>query len=477
MCRFLDLFLLWLCLLVRVTWLARFPVDPIGPVDAEGFHLLAVNVLAGRGFAIGWEPPFCPTGVRTPLYPLLLMGGYSVLGAAPARAVLVHLLLAVLTTAWVMRLGREVGGAPVGRLAGALYALNGTTQRYIGYLLAEALLLPLMAMALWATVRALRRPTPGRCTLAGLVWGLALLTKPNVQFLALAVGVLLSVGAWFGRRAACVHRPGAPVAFWLALLAVLLPWLARNRVAFGRWMLSTAFETNLARVSAVATLAEVERVPADPWTETWEHLYERLVTQAAVRYGWPEGATLASLSCEARARRRWQVAQVARDLVMRHPRAWLASHAWGVTLSLLDPGHRVGYAALTGRPWQATGRVANVWVRVAWSLERGAVGDALRAFWQERVGRLPLGAALLWWGLLLGRIAVGAWGLRGLWRLRNQPLVALTLAGTVAYIVVLPGPIAYDRFYLPAIPGVVVLVAMGLVGPRQAAGVPGGGSA
>jgi hypothetical protein len=108
------------------------------------------------------------------------------------------------------------------------------------------------------------------------------------------------------------------------------------------------------------------------------------------------------------------------------------------------------------------GVVANVWQRMGESLRIGAVGDALRAFWLERIVRPPLGAALLWWGLLAGRITVWGLGLRG-WRrlLRKQRGLAHLLAAAVIYVVLLPGPIAYDRFYLPAVPVVVILVAIG----------------
>ena len=459
------------CGLVRAAWLARFPADPTGPVDAEGFHLLAVNMLAGRGFAIGWAPPFCPTAIRPPLYPLFLAGSYVLLGAAPAHAVPVQLLLEALTTALVVRLGREVGGAKVGWLSGLLYAFNGTTQRYTGYLLSEALLLPLLAAAVLTTVRGVRQPSSRGMALAGLFWGLALLTKPNVQFLALAVGVMITLAALRARTSPpatqtplrVADRVRRGVVFWGVLAAVLFPWTLRNRLVFGRWILSTAFEENLARVSAVATMAEVRGVRAEPWTETWEYLYGQLVETTATRYGW-DTAQGAELSCDERNLRHNQLTTVARETVIRHLGTYAPAHLRGVVLSLLDPGHRLWYRVLTGRSWESTGVVPNIWQRMAWSLERWAVGDAIRAFWQERVTRLPPDAALIWWGLVLARAAVWGLGLRGAWRLRHQPPVALALVGAVAYILLLPGPIAYDRFYLPAIPPVVVLVASGALG-------------
>ncbi|HUM38042.1 MAG TPA: hypothetical protein PLQ85_14315, partial [Anaerolineae bacterium] len=66
--------MLLLALAVRAAWMAHFPAHPIGAVDAEGYHLLARNLLAGNGLALSWEAPFCPTALRTPLYPLFLAG-------------------------------------------------------------------------------------------------------------------------------------------------------------------------------------------------------------------------------------------------------------------------------------------------------------------------------------------------------------------------------------------------------------------
>ncbi len=448
-------------------WLTHVPTSPIGPVDAEGFHLLAVNLLAGRGFAIGWESPLCPTTVRTPLYPLFVAALYLLFGPRPRVVLWFQWMLAILTTALVIRLGNAAGGASVAQVAGLLYACNGTTHRYTGYLLTEPLLLPLMTATLWSTIRVIRHPSARNAILAGGGWGTVLLTKPNVQYLPPFIGLLLSLAA---RR-----RQGGwaiPLLFVGVLTATLAPWMVRNHRLTGRWQLSTAFEVNVARISAVATLAKLEHVDALPWTETWEHLYNQLVSTAAARYAW-QGE---NSSCIQAQMREHQVAQVARDLIGHHPRAFIVAHLQGVLQSLLDPGHQRWYAFLTGETWVSTGVVANIWTRIAWSLKRKAVGDALIAFWRERVVRMPPTAAAVWWGLLLARLMLWWYGLRGMWRLRHTPLIALALGSTVAYLLLLPGPIAYDRFYVPAVPVVVVLVAVGSVASRPKRNPSGGRS-
>ncbi|MGC9521555.1 MAG: glycosyltransferase family 39 protein [Anaerolineae bacterium] len=459
--------LLWLSLsllltaLVRTGWLALFPTDPLGPVDAEGFHLLAVNVLKGRGFAIGWEAPFCPTAVRTPLYPLFLMGIYALLGRLPQAVVLVQVLLEVLTAAWVMGLARQIAGPHPFRsmiTAGLLYACNGTTQRYTGYLLSEALLLPLITAALCITVRFLKRPLRRRALGSGVLWGLTLLTKPNVQYLVVAIGGLMLLWGWRDERADTRARPSLKrgMVFWGALAICVLPWIVRNRVVLGRWMFSTAFEENVARVSVVATLAEQAGVDAEPWSETWEYLYRRF----SATHGLPK----TSLSCEMLDERRRQVAQAAKRFVLQHLGLYLRVHLRGVVKSLLDPGHRLWYHVITQRDWSATGVVPDIWDRMAWSLTRGAVGDALRAFWTERAAHIPFTAAMIWWSLVIGRTAVWFLAMRGIGGLRSSPICGLLMLGVVAYHLLLPGPIAYDRFYAPAVPVVSVLVADGLQG-------------
>jgi len=444
-----------LAVAVRALWAARIPVAPLAPVDAEGFHLLAINWLAGRGLALAWEPPFCPDTLRTPLYPLWVAGGYRLLGPDPARIVWLHWLLEALTTALVMRLGREVGDARVGLGAGLCYALNGSTQRYTGVLYSETLLLTALTAALWLTARVARRPRPGRAALAGVGWGLALLVKPNAQYLALAAGGWLALAGRDGRQ-----RLRLGLAFGVAMGAALAPWLLRNHALLGRATLSTAFQENLARVSVVATLAEAQGIAAEPWTPTWEALYTSLADAAGERHGWTPQAAL-TLPCPERELRRAQLATVAREIVLAHPAAFVRGHLRGVARSLRDLGYQTWYPALTGRTWASTGRVADLGPRLAASLRIGAVGDALHALWLERVLYPPLDAFLLWWGLLAGRIAVAWLALRGWRRLGWRAPLAWLLVGAAAYFILLPGPIAYDRFYLPAIPAVVVLFTLG----------------
>jgi len=241
-----------------------------------------------------------------------------------------------------------------------------------------------------------------------------------------------------------------------------MPWLVRNRLLLGRWTLSTAFEENIARVSAVATEATLRGLEIEPWSETWEHLYDALELRAV-----PELANVSvKTSAPCRLQLDWQrrIAAEARTLVLANLGTYLRAHVKGVARSLMAPGHRLWYHVVTGRDWAETGTVPDVWQRMGWSLRRWAVGDACRVFWLERIWRIPPAAGALWWGLMMGRLAVMALTGLGLSRLRGSVSVMLLLAGTIAYHLVLPGPISHDRFYVPIVPVVVAVVSLGLAG-------------
>lgn len=460
--------LLLLTLVVRVSWLRAFPTQAAEPIDAEGYYLLARNLIQGHSFAIAWVAPFCPNTVRTPLYPLFLALGFLLLGPAPQRAVLLHILLEVLTCGIVIRLGRDLGslmtgkrssGLMAGALAGLLYALNGTTQRYTGFLFAETLLLPLLSTAILLSCRVLQRPAQLNGFAAGVFWALAILTKPNVQFLALSVGAVLT-GAVIHSKSKNWRGYPAFIWFWLALALVLFPWLARNKRLAARWIVSNAFEENLVRVAAVATQAEIMGVDAEPWTETWEHIYAIQKTQVSLQNSWLFSSS-PRFSCSLQAYQHSQIVQAARRLVGRYPVLYAKAHIAGVVKSLLDPGHRLWYPALTGKTWSSTGVVPDIWARVIWSLQRRAVWDGVRAFITQRITQIPILASAVWWGLWIGRLALCSLVIRGLRRLHRHPWTLTVLLGAFIYILILPGPIAHDRFYVPAVPLVTAVAALG----------------
>jgi hypothetical protein len=282
------------------------------------------------------------------------------------------------------------------------------------------------------------------------------LCKPNVQFLPLVLLGILLHGLYTGRRA---WWQGA-VIVTVTIGFMLLPWMVRNRVVFGRWFYTMTFEDNLAHVSAVATLVHVQGEAVAPWTPRWEAIYDQVIAQAAARYGWTTRDP-SDLSTRERDLRLQQITAVAGDIVRAHPADFIVAHTWSWLRSFVPQEHRFWYERLSGQRWDALPALqGDALGRALEAARHGQIVTAANVIIRERLLALPLLARVLWvgWGLgyLVGAIlfCVGA--------LRLKPRVlSLVLVATVFYVTFLPGPISQIRFRLPVVPVILLLVVVG----------------
>jgi hypothetical protein len=419
---------LGLALAVRLVVNMLAPAGAVlGSVDAQGYWNLAVNLRERLAFSLAGSPPYLADGVRMPLYPawLALLAAWP---GDPTRTIaFAQALLDTATAAVVYLLAWRVTGSGRGALLAAfLYAINPFSPLYAGQALSETLVAGLLACTIlafaWARVATgLRRSAAAG--IVGLLAGLCILCKPNLVLLPL----ILAVG--LGWPPARRWRQAVLVLAVAGLL--LLPWVTRNRLAFGRWFLSLAFEDNLTHISAVATIFEAEGAGVRPWTTAWEDAYmNRIVAVAGARYRWAERGD-ARVSAIAAARQQAEVAAVAGEILAAHPTAFVIAHLKGVSYSLVPSLHVPWYELLTGRPWPAD-------------------------------GPLTIGAALALAGsyLIYGLAYLGL--LIGLWRLRDRPGLLWASGLTLVYLVLLPGPIAGLRFWVPGVPLAAIVLAQAL---------------
>ncbi|MEI6668429.1 MAG: hypothetical protein WCP29_09760 [Acidobacteriota bacterium] len=249
-------------LVLRLAFGLGYWVDKPLTHDEHEYLLLAENIAAGRGFQYllpdGAAAPGEHFG-RAPLYPLWLAGvmrltgeGLGAAGSAPdgTRAPSPALVWAIKITqaglgvlivglmAWLAQRAAGPAAAAIGAWLAALYPPLIWTPAYV---LSETLY---SALALGCVVLiengvrtgtpmprsgrvALGRPDAWRITAAGVLAGLAVLTRPAMLFF---VGLAVP---WMWRRR------GVPAAGLLLLstLLVVAPWTVRNLGEYGRFVL------------------------------------------------------------------------------------------------------------------------------------------------------------------------------------------------------------------------------------------------
>ena len=212
---------LWTLALAAVTW-GRW-----GDLTMDtGYDLLAASRTAGG------ELPYADyVYFYGPLGPLLLGGIYALTGPAVWPAVALGLVLAALAIGLTYRLARHFAAPLPAGLAAALVAVAALSSANNSYVLPHSTSAPLATVLALAAILALAgAATRRRLGLAGVLCGLAAVTRPE-----LALALLAAVTAWLGVQ---VLQAGAGRrrAAWLDAATVLGPALAVPALVYGAFL-------------------------------------------------------------------------------------------------------------------------------------------------------------------------------------------------------------------------------------------------
>jgi 4-amino-4-deoxy-L-arabinose transferase-like glycosyltransferase len=176
---------------------------------------------------------------RSPLYPLVIGGLYSVFGEHPMAVYLLQCLLMAATCWLAFDMGRRVFNLRTGILAGAMCALHPLLLRYVPDLHLESLLTFLFTLVVWCSVRFYEKPTVLGGIWFGLAGGAAALTKAVVLlYPGLFVGAMLALRFVLKRRVA-VPSVASIAVIPLMMLLVIAPWTWRNYQVTGKFVLVT----------------------------------------------------------------------------------------------------------------------------------------------------------------------------------------------------------------------------------------------
>jgi 4-amino-4-deoxy-L-arabinose transferase-like glycosyltransferase len=385
-----------------------------------------------------------------PGYEALLATLFRLFGPDPNVVRAAQVALGTATVAGVYGIAKRAGGQRAARLAGLLSAIYPSLVAYVQYLYSETLFIALLVAAVYALHRSADGPTRGEQVAAGVLFGLAALTRAVVvYFLPLWLAVSLA------RRRPREARAAALVL--VVALAVIAPWTIRNAFHHGGFLLvdptlgrtayiafnDLRFNRDLGFLDRAGPLPERERCPS-PRASGLAPLppvsqLRGLFPDAAERFTRVAGGT-GPLLARAREEAVTDFAAVQRcevvralDYAARRPGTLVQRFAerfyafWGPNSFLLRSIHQGIYA---GGP-----------------LQRGSLA-AITA------------VTVLLYGLVMGA-AILAYGRRELPRLLTW--CALFAAYYTAMHVL---AVAYSRYRLPLIPLAIAVGSVWLADPR-----------
>jgi hypothetical protein len=246
-----------LALVVRAVLIAVYP-DAAYP-DSYYYSDVARALAEGRGFEVDFIWIFAEVGGVIPANPVLPIASnahwmplasmvqvpfLAIFGSNPAAAAAPFALIGSLAAPLAWAIARDAGAsARVAVGAGVLTALPALSLVFMTQPDNFSLYQPLVAGALWLTARGLRGDARA-FALAGLLVGLATLSRNDGLFVGAVVGLAFLWDRWRGWRAAEARRPVVPL--WAAaacfglFLAVMVPWWLRQLEVFGQLSPSTA---------------------------------------------------------------------------------------------------------------------------------------------------------------------------------------------------------------------------------------------
>lgn len=372
-------------------------------------HLHA-SYIAGSGhwFDVGLRRP--------PGYPLFVRLVFDVFGQHYAPLVATQLALSVVTVGLVYWLAGLILARRVAVLAALLLALDPASIIFANQMLSETLFALLLTLGLGMIMLGRQRAEPVLLVVAGLVLGVATLTRPVAEYLPLLLVAAFLVIGLAGRRPQSLALSAA------LLLGFAVPvggWIVRNAERTGVPTLSTIDGHNMLDYRAVGALSESGEHPWDARTELARRLSARI----------HPGENAAEVS-------RAQMS-LGLKVLAEQPVGAAKSWASGEFRLLGGPAKTETAMLLTGRQ-TVSGAPLRALVLV----------DQLLALLLV----LAAGAGMLL--VLARRVQHGS-----LW-----PLIA-----TVVYLVVISGgPEAYSRFRVPVTPCLAILAAAALAAAAHA---------
>jgi hypothetical protein len=222
---------LFLCLVLRLGFVLALEKHP-PRVPTDGYIEIAENILAGQGFS---PTPLRHWSFRTPGYPLFIAAVWGLVPTA-ARYVALELAqvgLSVITCGLLFLLADDVFGRRAAWIGAVLFAVSPSSIVFCALTVTESLHVFWIALAALIALKVFQSPHALTAVGLGLIWGLAGLTRPEATVLV----PLLLLPVLGARHLGVPAKVKVCSAAALAKLAVMAPWVARNFLVFGGFVL------------------------------------------------------------------------------------------------------------------------------------------------------------------------------------------------------------------------------------------------
>ena len=181
------------------------------------------------------ETNLIPDSFRTPGYPVFLAAIYGMFGRNIPAVIGFQIILSLLTSLVVYKIGVTAFNKAVGIIAFLLITINLELLAYPNYLLTETLFMFLLTTSVWFFVEYLKREKVVYFFLSALFVGLSTLCKPAGQYFPFIFFLVFLIKFRKNLKMFFAYS----LIFVGIFLLVVSPWLVRNYRVFGHAKISS----------------------------------------------------------------------------------------------------------------------------------------------------------------------------------------------------------------------------------------------
>ena len=204
-------------LLVKLLLLAIIPAPELD--DSAQINLRAAHLLMdGKGLSDPSFPVYNP-----PLYPLFIAVCLSVFGDDQTSVKIAQIFVDSLTMIMIYFIMKDIFDVETALVSAGIFSLYPFSTYLTISIASEPFFTFLLAGFVLSGVYAVRSIKWGHCCVAGILLGLATLTRGATQFVPLMLAVILILWGKRGRAAILCYG-----ALCLSFVLVILPWTVRN---------------------------------------------------------------------------------------------------------------------------------------------------------------------------------------------------------------------------------------------------------
>lgn len=231
--------------------------------DGIEYQRLVLNTINHGEFSLDSRAPFVPTDYRTPAYPFWLAIIYLIFRSF-TPAIFIGAIIFALSAPLAYLIGKEIFSEKIAFWSAVLFAIEPWAIFQSGFLAAEQIAMPTFLLAIYLFCRYLKSGKYHYIYGMSIFSGIAALIRPATLYFILIFALLAFVAEL---RFSILKSFKTLALIILIFVAVLSPWLIRNKIVLNTWQLSSAASNGILYIESYNLNRYLGKITDEP---EWE---------------------------------------------------------------------------------------------------------------------------------------------------------------------------------------------------------------